>query len=246
MKVPGVSLTNEITSRVESYNGIRAGFARLDDILEGPSHQDAQTEPLRNELLDYSQNVEWQAEAQTVIVLALKHPEDDPRLDYWERGDSWGNRKLRELSDFLKQWLKKEFNLSALPLPYQKDKGGLFLKDAAVLSGIGIIGKNNLLLNPEWGPRIRLRSILLEGRWQPRAPLEGFNPCESCGDICQKACPQNAFPYGKYNRQICSKQMHEDENNKALEGLLRADGKREFVIKYCRACELSCPVGLNY
>ena len=244
MKVPSASLTKEITSWAESYNGVRTGFALLEDILEGPSYQDTRAVPIRNELLDYLQRVEWQVEPQTVIVLALNHPQDDPRLDYWERGDSWGNRKLRELSQLLKQWLEKEYNISSLPLPYQQDKGGLFLKDAAVLSGIGMIGKNNLLLNPDWGPRIRLRSILLEGRWQPRAPLEGFNPCESCDAICQKACPQNAFPHGKYNRHICFKQMHEDEDNKTFEGLLKADGKREFVIKYCRACELSCPVGV--
>ena len=243
MNVPSVSLVKEITSRIESYNGIRAGFARLEDILESPSYQDNQREPIRNELLDSSQWAESLVNAQTVIVLALKHPQDDPQLDYWERGDSWGNRKLRELSELLKQWLEKEYNLSSLPQPYQQDKGGLFLKDAAVLSGIGIIGKNNLLINPEWGPRIRLRSILLEGRWQPTASLVGFNPCESCDAICHKACTQNAFPQGKYNRQICSRQMHEDENNKTFEGLLRVDGKREFVIKYCRACELSCPIG---
>jgi epoxyqueuosine reductase len=245
MKVLSVSLTQKIASQAESYNGIRVGFARLEDILKGPSYQDTQTGPVINELLNYSQMVEWQAEAQTVMVLALEHPQNDPRLDYWERGDSWGNRKLRELSELLKQWLLKEYNLSSLPLPYQKKRGGLFLKDAAVISGIGMIGKNNLLLNPEWGPRIRLRSILLEGQWQPTPPLDGFNPCESCEGYCQKACPQNAFPHGKYNRQICSKQMHEDEKNKTFLGRLKADGKRDFVIKYCRACELSCPIGSN-
>ena len=57
-------------------------------------------------------------------------------------------------------------DVSAYPLPYHVKKGGLFLKDAAVLSGLGIIGKNNLLLHPAWGPRIRLRSILMDGDGQ--------------------------------------------------------------------------------
>ena len=99
MKVLSVSLTKEITSWAEPYNGIRAGIARLEDILEGPSYQDTQAETISNKLLDNPQMVEWQAESQTVIVLALKHPQDDPRLDYWERGDSWGNRRRRELSE---------------------------------------------------------------------------------------------------------------------------------------------------
>lgn len=33
------SLTNNIISQAESYDGIRAGIARLDDVLKGPSYQ---------------------------------------------------------------------------------------------------------------------------------------------------------------------------------------------------------------
>jgi epoxyqueuosine reductase len=122
-------------------------------------------------------------------------------------------------------------------------KGGLFLKDAAVLSGIGIIGRNNLLLHPEWGPRIRLRSILLEGDFQATKVLEGFSPCETCEGFCQKACPMNAFPQEKYRRPICRKQIIANVENKVPDGEIGENGKRNLVIKYCRACELSCPVG---
>jgi epoxyqueuosine reductase len=108
-----------------------------------------------------------------VLILGLNHPEKDPRLDYWERGDTWGNRRLRKLSELMKQWFREKYDLAARPLPYHVENGGLFLKDAAVLSGMGIIGQNNLLLHPEWGPRIRLRAILLEGGFQMTEALEG-------------------------------------------------------------------------
>ena len=69
-----------------------------------------------------------------MLILGLNHSEKDPRLDYWEQGDTGGNRRLREISELLKQWFRKECGLGAQPLPYHVEKGGLFLKDAAVLS----------------------------------------------------------------------------------------------------------------
>jgi epoxyqueuosine reductase len=185
----------------------------------------------------------WPVKAQTVLVLGLRHPREDLRLDYWEGGDTWGNRHLREISVQLQQWMRQELSLAAHPLPYHLEKGGLFLKDAAVLAGLGIIGKSNLLLHPEWGPKIRLRSMLMEGEFRPTAPIEGFAPCETCEMFCRKACPVQAFPRGKYNRVKCMAQIEADVEKKVPEGDIGPDGKRRAVIKYCRACEFSCPVG---
>ena len=237
------SLTTEVISQAESYGGIQAGIVRLEDVLKGPSYQATPEGPRSTHLLDDAQIVDWPTEAQTVLVLGLNHPEKDPRLDYGERGDTWGNRRLREISELLKQWLREKYDLATQPLPYHVERGGLFLKDAAVLSGIGIIGRNNLLLHPEWGPRIRLRSILLEGDFQTTEALEGFSPCETCEVFCQKACPMNAFPQAKYSRPICLKRINADVENKVPDGEIGENGKRNLVIKYCRACELSCPVG---
>ena len=237
------SVTTKIISQAESYDGIQAGIARLEDVLKGPSYQaNPEDQGATTEWGD-DQIVDWPAEAQTVLILGLIHPEEDPRLDYWEKGDTWGNRRLREVSALMKQWLQEKYDIAAQPLPYHLEKGGLFLKDAAVLSGIGIIGRNNLLLHPEWGPRIRLRSMLLEGELKTTDALEGFTPCESCEAFCQKACPVKAFPQGKYSRLICNKQMNADVVNQAPDGDIGLNGKRNLVVKYCRACELSCPVG---
>jgi len=237
------SLTAEVISQAESYNGVRAGIARLKDVLKGPSYQLTPEGSRSTTQFDDASIDDWPAEAQTVLVLGLKHPEKDPRLDYWERGDTWGNRRLRELSELIKHWLREKYDLAAQPLPYHVEKGGLFLKDAAVLSGIGIIGRNNLLLHPEWGPRIRLRSILMEGDFQTTEALEGFTPCETCELFCQKACPMKAFPQGKYSWPVCFKQINANVENKVPDGEIEKNGKRNLVIKYCRACELSCPVG---
>jgi len=237
------SLTAEIISQAESYDGIRAGIIGLEDVLRGPSYEATSEVPAEKLPLDDVQAVDRPKTARTVLILGLHHPEKDPRLDWWEQGDSWGNRNLREISESLKHWLRKEHRITALPLPYHLEKGGIFLKDAAVLSGMGVIGRNNLLLHQEWGPRIRLRSILLEGDFHATESLAGFSPCETCEGFCQKACPVKAFPQGEYSMAICRKQMDADEDNKVPDGLIGKNGRRNWVIKYCRACELACPVG---
>ena len=236
-------LSNDIISQAESYGGVQAGIVRLKDVLNGPSYQAGSAGALCTDGLDDDPIHEWPVLAQTVLVLGLHHPEENPRLDYWERGDTWGNRRLREVSESLKQWLRKKHSLASHPLPYHVEKGGLFLKDAAVLSGLGVIGRSNLLINPEWGPQIRLRSLLLEGDVKATEALEGFTPCQTCKVFCQKACPVKAFLKGKYSRKICRTQMDDDIKNKIPEGEIGANGKRNLVITYCRKCELSCPVG---
>lgn len=81
-------------------------------------------------------------------------------------------------------------------------------KYAAYLAGLGVIGNNKLLLTKEFGPRIRLCSVITQ------APLEAdqtllFEPCKSCNNICVKACPCGALKElsdGKisYNKFLCS------------------------------------------
>jgi len=237
------SLTAQVISRAESYDGINAGIVSLNDVLQGPSYQVDTKGPINPDGFEDAQIDNLPDEAQTVLVLGLYHSEEDLRLDYWERGDTWGNRRLREISELLKQWLRDELDVSAYPLPYHVEKGGLFLKDAAVLSGLGIIGKNNLLLHPAWGPRIRLLSILMEGNFEATAALYGFSPCETCDVFCQKACPVKAFPDGKYNRPNCRQQINDDWEDQVPEGEIGETGKRNEVVKFCRACEFSCPVG---
>jgi len=58
--------------------------------------------------LDDVEVVDWPPEASSVLVLGLNHPPEEPCLDWWERGDTWGNRRLREISESLKRWLHKE------------------------------------------------------------------------------------------------------------------------------------------
>ncbi|MBQ0010704.1 MAG: epoxyqueuosine reductase [Ruminococcus sp.] len=69
---------------------------------------------------------------------------------------------------------------------------GLFShKIGAVLSGLGFVGKNGLLITPEYGSKIRLCTVLTD---MPLAPLRERieNGCGDC-TACRDACPAGAI-----------------------------------------------------
>jgi epoxyqueuosine reductase len=99
-----------------------------------------------------------------------------------------------------------------LSLPYQIEYGGAFLKDAAVLAGLGMIGKNNLLVTPQYGTRVRLRGMFIEAELEPTGPST-FDPCQGCGMPCQRACPQDAFRGGSFKRELCRKEQEYNEEH---------------------------------
>jgi len=67
----------------------------------------------------------------------------------------------------------------------------LSFKGAAVAAGLGVIGKNGLLLTPSYGPRVRLAVVLTEAEMEGD-PLLTDDPCENC-DICVRGCPSGAL-----------------------------------------------------
>ena len=105
------------------------------------------------------------------------------------------NRILDELAFKTAVVLQNE-GFRSLPIPASQVldrnawQGAISHKAVARMAGLGWQGKNLLLITPEYGPRVRLTSILTE------APLEVDGPVENrCGDctLCRDACPVKAI-----------------------------------------------------
>ena len=64
-------------------------------------------------------------------------------------------------------------------------------KTAAVLSGLGYVGKNGLLITPEFGSKLRLATVLTDMPVKALSPVLE-NGCGEC-EICKKACPAGAI-----------------------------------------------------
>lgn len=185
----------------------------------------------------------WPSGAGSLLVMTLTHPESSPELDYWGvEGGTEGNRRMGEMLRQLSRWLLDTHSLDSRPLPYQVDPSGVVLKDAATLAGLGVIGANNLLITPTLGPRVRLRALALTSSFET-ARASGFQPCDGCARPCLQACPQSAFPGGRYDRERCTRQMNRDESQRSVRVIDGPSGPQpRAVISYCRACELACVV----
>lgn len=179
----------------------------------------------------------------SVAVIAIAHSPQEAWLDWWDgrNGGTPGNRRLIKAADRLHRWMRRELGLAARALPYPPDNGGIFLKDAAVLAGLGTIGRNNLLITPRYGPRVRLRGLRVEGSLRATGPKR-FNPCRDCVAPCLTACPVGAFRQGRYERSDCERRMDSDIAGRSP-GLWPSNPEPVDVIRYCRACELACPTG---
>ncbi len=65
------------------------------------------------------------------------------------------------------------------------------IKKAAELAGLGKIGMHSLLVNPKFGPRVRMSAFITDAPLTPDKPFEG-ELCDSCGE-CARACPAGAI-----------------------------------------------------
>jgi len=82
-----------------------------------------------------------------------------------------------------------------LPVPMEGPGRGLIgdlsIRHAAYEAGLGAIGKNRLLITPEFGPRVRFAAILTSAQLEPGKPIkEDF--CSDCG-ACVESCPTGSL-----------------------------------------------------
>ena len=115
--------------------------------------------------------------------------------------------------------------------------GELSHKMVANIAGQGWIGKSTLFVTPEYGPRVRLTSLLTDAPFSTRAvPLAGR--CGDC-DLCAAACPAGAIRNVEWRPGLCREELLDvgrcmDYRHR------RGDGTRRFS---CACCLNACPAG---
>jgi len=100
-------------------------------------------------------------------------------------------------------------------------------KHVGQAAGLGWFGRNNLLVNPSLGSRLRLVTVLTD------MPLEAAEPlADGCGTCraCVATCPATAI-----------KERREDFDHKACFEVLKDFQKRRLVSQYiCGVCVKAC------
>lgn len=104
-------------------------------------------------------------------------------------------------------------------------------RHAAVLAGLGSFGMNNMVLTPEFGPRVRFGSVFITADITPD-PLISEELCIRCTN-CVRHCPVGALDEGEYPLSLTEKSTcasHSAELN-------------QQYISPCGICIKVCPVG---
>jgi epoxyqueuosine reductase len=144
--------------------------------------------------------------AKTVVVLAINMV--DPSLDLWLHTAKWKlqGRPSRAFEDEILRAIAYRISLmiersgyETRVIPYEPS---IFLKEAGYYAGLGVFGKNNLLLNPKYGPNIRLRALVTNVPFSPD-PISNEDLCKDCTS-CIEACPADALDQG-YVMEKCLK-----------------------------------------
>lgn len=182
-------------------------------------------------------------DCKSVVVFAKSLPaglyEVSPRLAY-----NRTNNVILEMLDNISinaSRMIEEWGGTAVPIPCDgpyddwdgekmEGRGMLSMRHAAILAGIGRMGKSSLILTRKYGNRINIGALLtnLDLKSDPFAEELCIEGCSLCVD----RCPQQAIQ----NKMIIQKRCRE---------YTYGNNARGFSVVDCNNCRTICPMALG-
>lgn len=180
-------------------------------------------------------------EARSVVVLAKRFPEgvfsSTSPVPYTFASDTVLHEVFRITCELCLRL--EDSGIIAVPVPSEpyeywdeaarEGKGILSLKHAGYLAGLGVMGKNTLLVNEEFGNRIVLGAILTDAELE-EDPISGFSFCSEKCSLCIDHCPGNALGASGVIQKECRK------------GSIFCNTKG-YTLETCHVCRSVCPGG---
>lgn len=153
------------------------------------------------------------------------------------------NSLLNEIALRTSNYLQNSgFDATPIPAAQSSRKSKILFqhKTAATCAGLGWIGKSSLLVNPKYGPRLRLVTVLTN------APITHFGEpvresnCGSCTS-CLGVCPVDAIKDINWKRGM---DVHEYFDLEKCQEYIDKEGLL-LDKPVCGICISACPVGLH-
>jgi epoxyqueuosine reductase len=149
----------------------------------------------------------------------------------YEDYHSFIKERLYKLLDFIKSLAGAEVRSKICV-----DSAPLAERALAVRAGLGFIGKNHMLINPELGCRIFLGEVVADLKLPADEPIA--SDCAGCRK-CLDACPTGALrPDGQFDAGVCINYLTIEYKGPILPELTEKIGDRLFG---CEKCIVVCP-----
>jgi epoxyqueuosine reductase QueG len=107
----------------------------------------------------------------------------------------------------------------------------LSLRHAGYLAGLGVLGKNTLLMNKEFGNMIQIGAVLVQAEVE-EDPIATYEGCPSECNLCIESCPGKALNGRTVNQQLCRP-------------LSNFKSEKGYILKKCNICRKVCPNSLK-
>jgi len=237
----------EIENLAQSLGITKLGFTTVDRLSELPTGQILNT-------VNHKSVLEVFPKAKSVIIAMYKIW--DPIFNIVAMGPIWQAKgtPLHDQGSEFYQLYSQVLDGKAWVLANHLNRRGydsmvsraIALKPAAAIAGLGVKGKNTLILNPEHGPFVRFTSILTEAEFEPDAPLSE----DLCGDCirCIEACPTKALRPYEINFGRCLTYAAENQFSELVKDDVR-EVEKKLILKptlnsfcECAICQDVCPI----
>ena len=183
-------------------------------------------------------------DCKSVIVFAKTVPKESLYASSMIPYSHMGSLIIQEVDNLILEFTRKleELGIGAVPIPtddpyeyWEPDKlygrAILSLRHAGQLAGLGVLGKNTLLINNQFGNMIQLGAILLNIDLEAD-PLADYEGCIKDCRICLDACPKEALDGKTVNQKLC--RSHSIYKH-----------TKGYVLKKCNICRKFCPHALG-
>jgi epoxyqueuosine reductase len=150
-------------------------------------------------------------------------------------------REVDELGMYIALELEKA-GIKAVPVPSDDPyehwepersygRAILSMRHAGYLAGLGVLGKNTLLINKDFGNMIQIGVVLVNIELD-EDPLANYEGCLLNCNLCIDSCPQKALNGKTVNQELC-RPISNYKNEKG------------FFLKKCSICRKICPNALG-
>ncbi len=184
-------------------------------------------------------------DTKSVVVVAKRFPEGAflsvSPISYTVTNDIILNDVVKTTCNLCNR-LELEVDVIAVPVPgdpYEywdeekcEGRGILSLRHAGYMAGLGVLGKNTLLVNSTFGNRIVLGAILLNVSIEPD-DLANYDFCKANCRVCIRNCPAGALDGKTVNQKLCR-------------AVSQGYTKKGDHLYLCNNCRKLCPNGRGF